>query len=164
MKGCVSEGLTPVVIAILLPFIVVYVVVYLILRGLMWVGLTLAVWVLWLPRGKNTLFVYSDSPNWHDYIAENILSKIERRCVVLNWSERSRWQNSASLAAGVFMFFGGDREFNPMAVVFRPLRAPRTVRFFQAFRDHKHGKPEGLHKAEAELYRLVGCESSAEDA
>ena len=164
MKGCVRRVLEPLVVAVLLPFIVAYGLVCFFLRGLMWVGLTLAVWALWLPRGKNTLFVYSDSPNWHDYLSENVLPKIEQRCVVLNWSERSRWESSLSLAATVFTFFGGDREYNPMAVVFPPLRAPKTVRFYQAFRDYKHGKPEGLHKAEAELYRLVGCESSAEDA
>ncbi len=163
MKGSLREALAVVVIAILLPLIIVWVLVYALFRGLAWAGLTLLVWVLWLPRGRNVLFVYSDSPNWHEYLAENVLPKIEQRCVVLNWSERSQWGCSPALAVRVFRFFGGDREFNPMAVVFRPLRTPKTVRFFQAFRDYKHGKPERLQKAEAELYRLVGCELPAAD-
>jgi hypothetical protein len=45
------------------------------------VALHLLVWVFWLPRGQDVLFVYSDSPVWHDYIEAEILPNIRRRAV-----------------------------------------------------------------------------------
>ena len=49
-----------------LPLALVAVVLYLLYR----ITLYLLVWTFWLPRGKDILFVYSDSPIWHDYMAE----------------------------------------------------------------------------------------------
>ena len=61
-------------------------------------------------------------------------------------------------AAGIFgpSTFGGWREFNPLAVVFRPFRRTRTFRFWQPFRDFKHGHPEALHRMESEFFGLIG--------
>jgi hypothetical protein len=42
----------------------------------------LAVWLMWLPRDKHILFVYSDSPIWHDYIDQHILPVIREQAVV----------------------------------------------------------------------------------
>lgn len=36
-------------------------------------ALYLLVWVLWLPRGKKVLFVYSDSPIWHEYMLTHVM-------------------------------------------------------------------------------------------
>ena len=101
--------------------------------------------MLSLARGRDVLFVYSDSPVWHEYIEQRFLPHLVRRAVVLNWSERNRW--NLSLGQVAFRFFGGRREFNPLAVVFRPLRRTRTFRFWTAFRDLKHGRPEALQIA-----------------
>src|SRR4051794_36632861 len=68
-----------------------------------------AIWCWWCARGRDVLFVYSDSPIWHDYVEDRILSELEDRAVVLNWSERKRWRTS--LATLAFRHFGGSREF-----------------------------------------------------
>src|SRR5438552_18218208 len=49
-------------------------------------------WLLWSPAGKRVLFVYSNSPVWQSYIENNILPRLPRGSVVLNWSERRRWR------------------------------------------------------------------------
>jgi len=74
----------------------------------------LAIWLLWLPRGTRILFVYSDSPIWHDYIEQHILPLIQEHAVVLNWSQRRSRSWRRSLAVAAFKHFGGWREFNPM--------------------------------------------------
>ena len=117
--------------------------------------LHLAVWMLWLPRNKRLLFVYSDSPIWQAYIEAHILPRIQEQAVILNWSERRQWSARHTLAAAVFRHFGGHNEFNPMAVVFRPLRRGRVFRFFQPFRDLKRGKPEHLARVETEFFHYL---------
>lgn len=121
------------------------------LASLLW--LHIAVWILWLPRHKRLLFVYSDSPIWQTYIETHILPRIREQAVILNWSERQKWSKRHMLAVAVFRQFGGRRDFNPMAVVFRPLTLGRVFRFFQPFRDLKHGKPELLARVETEFFR-----------
>ena len=134
---------------VFLPLIIVALVFYL-LAGLF---LHLAVWCIWCARGRYVLFVYSDSPIWHDYVEQQILPRLGERAVVLNWSARSRWQRTLPVLA--FRYFGGYRSFNPMAVVFRPFRFARRFRFYEPFRDFKHGKTEAVTKMEAELYDLL---------
>jgi hypothetical protein len=70
------------------------------------------VWALWLPKGKDMLLVYSNSPVWHDYMSQQVLPLIQDRAIVLNWSERSSWRQWR-LAHQVFYSFAGHREFNP---------------------------------------------------
>jgi hypothetical protein len=121
------------------------------------------VWFLWNGRGKDMLFVNSDSPIWQDYIRQNVLPKIEHRAIILNWSERQRWLATWSLPALVFKhFIGAHREFNPSAIVFRPFRLHRTFRFWKPFQDWKHGNPATLQKIENEFYFYLGLK--AEDA
>lgn len=119
------------------------------------ISLTLMVWVVWCTRGIDTLVVYSDSPIWQKYMIESVISKLRGRSIVLNWSERRHW-HSRSLPVVVFRYFGGNRECNPMVVVFRPLRLSRTFRFWQPFRDCKHGNNSCLHDVENQLYTCLG--------
>jgi hypothetical protein len=120
------------------------------------VCLHIAIWGWWCVRGRDILFVYSHSPVWQDYIERHVLPRLGRRAVVLNWSQRTRWR--LSLARLAFHHFGGSREFNPLAVVFRPFRRTRTFRFWQPFRDFKHGRPEALHRLESEFFGLIGVQ------
>jgi hypothetical protein len=113
-------------------------------------ALYLLVWLVWLPNGKDILFVYSDSPIWHDYMTREILPLVERRAVVLNWSERSKWPQW-SLGVSVFQRFGGTRDFNPLVVLFRPLQRARTFRFWPAFKDWKRGYREPVERLRQEL-------------
>ena len=110
-------------------------------------------WLVWNPRGIELLYVYSNSPHWQEYIEQNILPRLPSRAIVLNWSERKEWK--FDLATFAFRHFGGYRDFNPMALIFRPFRCVKTFRFFKPFRDFKHGKPDALHKMESEFFAVL---------
>jgi hypothetical protein len=110
----------------------------------------------WGAHGKRLLLVYSNSPNWQVYIEENWLPRLESIAVVLNWSERSTWRERHPFEAGIFRMWAGDQEFNPLAIII-PAHGPvRVIRFWQAFRDYKHGKDRTLRAAEAELEVALG--------
>lgn len=127
-------------VALFLPLILVYVAAYML--GLFVWGVVLRVW-FWrahASRGRPILFVYSESPNWRAYIEENMLPRIRDRAVVLNWSERRLWAEAFPWEARFFRRFAGNREFNPLALVFCARGRIKAVRFHQAFLDLKHGK------------------------
>jgi hypothetical protein len=123
--------------------------------GLYALLLHVLLWLLWSPAGKRVLFVYSNSPVWQSYIEGNILPRLPQGSVVLNWSDRRRWR-WWSLSVAVFHFFGGSREFNPLAVVVRPFRWGRVFRFWRAFRDAKHGNQEPLKVVETQFFTYLG--------
>jgi hypothetical protein len=147
-----------VLILLLSPIILGLLLVYFVYAA----ALHAAIWAWWLPRGRDVLFVYSDSPVWQAHVEREILPHIERRAVVLNWSRRARWP--VTLATIAFHHFGGDRSFNPMAVVFRPARRARVFRFWQAFRDAKHGNTRPLRRMEDEFLALLGVDRPAHPA
>ncbi len=118
--------------------------------------LQLAIWLTWRPRGKNVLFVYSLSPLWQAHLETRVLPRLAAQAEVLNWSERKKWERRFSLAVLAFYYFGGRRQFNPLAVVFRPGRWAKTFRFWQPFQDFKHGKGEALEKMTADLLKVTG--------
>jgi hypothetical protein len=147
--------------AILLPLIIVL-APPLILWRLVW-GNVLRFW-FWLAhrrQGRVVLFVYSDSPNWQSYIEENVLPRLGSRAVVINWSRRKQWNRECWWEARAFHFWAGSRAFNPIALVFVGWWRVVPVRFFQAFRDLKHGKEEPLRQAEAELLRHLPAQEAA---
>jgi hypothetical protein len=122
-----------------------------------------AVWLLWCRRGKDVLLVWSESPVWKDRIETRLLPKLGRRAVVLNWSERREWRGRFSLTRMAFHHFGGDREFNPLAVVFRPLRRAETFRFWRPYKQLKQGHPEVLERMEVALLDLLESDAHASD-
>jgi hypothetical protein len=117
------------------------------------VVLQLIVWISWCPRGRYALVVYSNSPIWQDYFEQHVLPAIGDRGVVLNWSDRKRWRYSLPVA--LFHVFGGTREFNPMAVVFRPLAWPRRFRFYRPFQAFKHGRPQEVDEMRTSLLEML---------
>ena len=142
LKGALLVALFPIV----LPLALLVLTLYLMHR----IALHLLVWALWLPRGKSVLFVYSESPIWQEYMATQILPLVQDRAVVLNWSERGRWPRW-SFRVHVFRAFGGDYNFNPMVVLFRPFRSAKVFRFWSAFKDWKRGHPETVERLREEL-------------
>jgi len=144
-----SDAIGLLLFLLLSPLIIVALTFHL-LAGLF---LHIAVWCCWCARGRYVLFVYSDSPIWHDYVEAHIIPRLGECAVVLNWSQRSRWWRTLAVLA--FRYFGGLRTFNPLALVFRPLRLARHFRFYEPFREFKHGKTEAVAKMERELYDLV---------
>lgn len=135
---------------ILLPPIFFLLLLLAILVPLTYLLLYLVIWSFWLTRGKDILFVYSDSPVWRDYMLTEMLPLVESRAVVLNWSERNRWKRW-SLRVLAFRFFGGRKAFNPLIVVFRPFRLAQKFRFWPAFREWKQGNKQAVEKLKVEI-------------
>jgi hypothetical protein len=139
-----------------LPLILLLIIVVITWRLLLGIVLYLTVWLRWCRRGKFVLFVYSDSPIWHDYVEEQILPHLKDCAFILNWSERKKWRRwFPSLPIMAFRYFGGNREHNPFAAVFRPFHLARKFRFFNAFKEFKHSKPDSLEKMRREFLDLV---------
>jgi hypothetical protein len=105
--------------------------------------------------GRFVLFIYSDSPNWKDYIETKLLPELEPHVVTLNWSQRAQWRQTHPLEARVFRHWAGEKEFNPMALIFSSIWTVTEVRLWRAFRDLKHGKDRSLHLAENLLFSEV---------
>jgi hypothetical protein len=105
------------------------------------------------PLGKDLLLVTSDSPHWKDHIERHWLPRWGRRAVVINWSERSRWDGTRPEIA-LFRRLKEGLEYNPLAIVVAP-EDYAIVRFWRPFRDFKHGKPARLDAAEARLALLL---------
>jgi hypothetical protein len=114
----------------------------------------MVVWLLWLPQGKDVLFVYSESPTWHEYMTTQILPLVQKRAIVLNWSERGKWTRW-SFRVHVFHCFGGVHEFNPLVVLFRPFRRARAFRFWLPFKDWKRGYKEPVARLREELFSVL---------
>jgi hypothetical protein len=112
---------------LLLPFVIAAIHFW----ALYSISLYFLVWACWLTRGRDLLVVYSDSPHWKNYIEEEILPRVRDRAIVLNWSQRRNWIGKMTLSSMVFQHFGGYREFNPIAVRFRPFWIHNTYRFWE---------------------------------
>lgn len=144
-----------------------------------WLGLRVR--LLWYPKGKFLVFVYSNSPTWKNYTETNILPRIRPYAVIMNWSERSYWnykwkplkfqvfEHWAGISRyksrgkiawreksdlGGMVGWGGE-EFNPIAIVFVPWWKPKVLRFFKAFNDFKHGKKRVLRDLETKLFETL---------
>jgi len=141
--------LSPVIVAVV-PLAIFALVLYVVVSAFLYV----AIWLLWCSRGKDVLFVYSDSPVWHAYLEAQVLPKIADRAIILNWSERKKW-SKMSLAYSVFTHFGGYQQFNPLGIVFSPWRRAQVFRFWQAFRDFKHGHDEALKKMQSDFLHAL---------
>jgi len=139
-------------------------------------------------KDKIGVLVYSNGPHWQRYIEDNWLPRFGHRFVVLNWSERSTWQRDHALESKIFRRFAGAREFNPIAIILNDvgphaawrawIRAVRSrdlvgmfapgvaeahvIRFWQPFKDFKHGKDRGLRAAEADLVAALDRRTSAQ--
>lgn len=105
------------------------------------------------PHGQRALFVYSNSPNWQEYCEREILPALPENAVVLNWSGRATWGHS--FPTRLFKAYAGDWQFNPIGIVFRPFKRAAIFRFWQPFRDAKHGKPQKLERLKAEFLRAA---------
>jgi hypothetical protein len=65
----------------LVPLLVAFVLLWLVFFVVSTIFLHIAIWSWWCIRGRDILFVYSDSPIWHDYIERHILPYLGRaRC------------------------------------------------------------------------------------
>ena len=137
-------------VLLLLPLLLPILLIALVLHFLSKTVLYLTIWLWWVPKGKDILFVSSNSPIWQGYMATEIFPLVADRAVVLNWSERTKWSR-LSLPVRVFRSFSGQRDFNPMVLVFRPLRRARVFRFLPALKEWKHGHTANLDQIRRDL-------------
>ena len=103
-------------------------------------------------ENKNILFAYSDSHHWQQYIEENILPVIESSAIVINRSRDSEWKNNNPIEYQVIDRWGGGKEYNPIAIIFPQKGKIKNIRFYQAFKDLKHGNSAPLKEKENELF------------
>lgn len=112
--------------------------------------------VAWAWAGKSSpraLFVYSDSPLWHQYCEERVIPRLPQGSKLLNWSLRREWrwyQPSVALAR----FFGGRYSYNPIGLVAVRFGRVRVFRFWEGFRELKKGNDVSL---ESELQRFFSA-------
>lgn len=160
------------ILIIIVPFIPLIFLIVLIF-GVCWlfygVWLCLQVRLQWYPKGKYLLFVYSNSLSWKEYIETNILPKINQTAIIINWSERSKWDwKKRPLEIAVFKHWTGvsryffkskikwdGEDFNPIAITFIPWWKSKVLRFWQPFKDFKHGKERALTQLEAQLFDII---------
>jgi hypothetical protein len=143
-----SKILITLVLISLSPVLIVTILLYFLWGAILYLA-------IWLTREKQfVVFVYSNSPIWKDYIEREILPRIQDRAVILNWSERGTWKNSLEVLA--FRYFGGQRNFNPIGMVFRPLHVAETYRFYDAFKEFKHGNVENVENIKRKLFESLG--------
>ena len=141
-------------VVLLLPIILPLAILVLVLRVLNKAAVYLLVWAWWLPRGKDVLYVSSESPIWKEYMEGEIFLLVAERAVALSWSAHSKWPKW-SLAVRVFHIFGGRRDFNPIVVLFRPFRHARTFRFLPAFQERKHGNSVRIEQLRRDLMQAL---------
>lgn len=107
-----------------------------------------------IEQKKNIIFVYSNSPHWKTYIEENYFPLINGRAEILNWSERAAWNENYWPVKAV-KHWGGNRDFNPLAIVYKNFFQVKVIRFYSAFNDCKFGKTELLREAEEKFFKAI---------
>ena len=103
-------------------------------------------------QGKDLLIVLTNSPHWQPYIEREWMPRWGGRAVVLNRS--LPWRRD-SPEARLWDAVKGSEQHTPLAVVVPRSGSIRVVRFFKAFRDHKHGKDPGLRRQEEILEKAL---------
>jgi hypothetical protein len=146
-RSAVAKLLFAALLIVFSPFLILVILLY-----LLWgASLYLLIWLTW--RKELVLFVYSNSPTWKEYIETEILPHIRDRAVILNWSHRRTWRSSLPVFA--FRHFGGDRNFNPIGMVFRPFQRVKTYRFFEAFKEFKHGDAKRVEELQKSFFETL---------
>ncbi|OHB52807.1 MAG: hypothetical protein A2Y10_14985 [Planctomycetes bacterium GWF2_41_51] len=133
------------VLPILIPIFLYVAIKYIIIT----IPLYITIWL----KGIRVFYVYSNSPHWQERVEKEIIPKLPDKTIIMNWSERSKWQRN--LATTAFFHFGGSQEYNPMGIIFRPFRKAKVFRFYQPLKDLQHGKPEALLKIETEFFQML---------
>lgn len=109
----------------------------------------------WFPQNKVALLVYSDSPNWKEYIDKNWIPKIGNRVTTLNWSESNQPGKEKSLESKIHLRFSPPKGYVPMIIFFNKKGPPQVISFHKAFLNFKHEKDYLLKKKEKQLFELL---------
>ncbi len=138
---------------VVLPFLAIY-FAFISVWGLY---LKLRIEIMW-PQEKFILFTYSDSPNWSAYVKENIVPAIESHAVIINRTQQQNWKNEHPLERKALDAFAGYN-VNPAALIFRRGLRVKSIAFYDAFRDLKHGKTAKIDSRLEELISYVPSDS-----
>lgn len=124
------------------------------LGSLAWgVILYAAIWITWKPR--SVLFVYSDSPNWKDYLQSRVFPRIGDRLLLLNWSQRKAWRPLSLVVLASRHFGMSQRKSIPGALVFVPFSRVKAFHFYAPFKDLKHGDSRAVERVQADLFAAL---------
>jgi hypothetical protein len=140
--------LTPIVIG-LSPVLALFGAGYLVRRAWL-IGRLRAVW----PPNKFVLLAYTQSAAWAPFIEQSLLPQLGDAVVAIDRS-REDWKRSNPLEARAVSFWGGLRAHNPIAIVIRNRWRVRVFRFYEAFQQFKHGRPQDLEIVVAEFLSHV---------
>jgi len=112
----------------------------------------------WMRRtGKRGVLIYSNSPNWQEHVEREWLPALQDHIAVLNWSERKNWI-ADDVAVRLFdSFVGRTYQYNPAVLVLQDDACPLVFRFYQAFKDAKHGRAEGLRNLESRMLEALNA-------
>jgi len=75
---------------------------------------------------------------------------LQPNVVTLNWSKRAEWKKNPTLETKVFEHWRGQREYNPMVIIFMRFGRVKRIRLYKAFK----GKKELLRQQEEMLLKL----------
>ena len=154
-EGCLRSVVGILLFIVLLPILLLVLPLYGLCRLAKGMLLKAKFRRTWGPKGMVAVLIYSDSPNWKQYIEREVLPRVSDRVVVVNWSLRSQWPQPRPIEIQLFEHWGGRREFNPMAIIVPCRGRVQTIRMRQAFRDLKHGNLDEITKRLTELFGAI---------
>ncbi len=123
-------------------------------------GVLLRAWALlkWSRTPIHGILIYSNSPNWQEYVEREWLPRLRDRVIILNWSQRKNWTHSLAIRLFRYYLEGSTNaiDYNPAVLLLRGLKHPYLYRYFYAFRDAKHGRTNALTTLEAQMFEDFG--------
>ena len=106
------------------------------------------------PCEKFVLFAYTRSEHWAPYIETQILPGLGKAVLSIDRSQEA-WKRAYPLEAATLKAWAGDAADNPIAlVIHNPVRVS-VFRFYDAFLQNKHGKPQDLESLVQALLETV---------
>jgi hypothetical protein len=109
-----------------------------------------AIW----PPNKFVLLAYTQSAAWAPFIEQSLLPQLGDAVVAIDRSKED-WKRSNPVEARAVSFWGGLRAHNPIAIVIRNRWRVRVFRFYEAFQQFKHGRPQDLELVVSEFLSHV---------
>ena len=106
------------------------------------------------PTGQWILLSYTQSAVWAPYLENEVIPRLGDACIAIDRTQPD-WKERFPVEARAIDHWGGNRSYNPLAILIPRWGMVKTVRFFEAFRAKKHGKYGPLATEVARLSSLV---------
>lgn len=110
----------------------------------------------WFPKGTYIFFLYSNSKRWKEYFEKEIVSKIQDKASIWNWSTRQKdgW-NKDSIEAKILQLYRPFGYFYPLAIVFLPSGRIKTFQFYASYMNMIKLRKSDYKKLEKEFLELA---------